>query len=115
MYVKRTRARYNNNERPQNGSVSEEEEEEEEEEEGEHRIHCIVKVVFCDTKKSFSSLVFLSLERRGIVSKAGEEEHTRICVRVCSAVRRRHLFYPEERRRKRRRKNNQVAFDERKR
>ena len=114
LYVKRTRARYNNNERPQNGSVSEEEEEEEEEE-GEHRIHCIVKVVFCDTKKSFSSLVFLSLERRGIVSKAGEEEHTRICVRVCSAVRRRHLFYPEERRRKRRRKNNQVAFDERKR
>ena len=85
MYVKRTRARYNNNERPQNGSVSEEEEEEEEEE-GEHRIHCIVKVVFCDTKKSFSSLVFLSLERRGIVSKAGEEEtHLCACV-LCRAA-----------------------------
>ncbi len=43
LYVKRTRARYNNNERPQNGSVSEEEEEEEEEE-GEHPIQHILVV-----------------------------------------------------------------------
>ena len=94
MYVTDARAIYNN-ERPQKNGPSRKKKKKKEEDEEEGDIYILrTLVVFLRHKEEFFvSVFFVALERRGIVSKAGKK-NTDAFVRVCSAVRRRHLCLP---------------------